>query len=519
MNKPLSPTHNLAIDSGRLWDTLMETAKIGGTAKGGINRLTLTDLDRQVRDWFKAQAGKLGCAIGVDDMGAIYARRRGQRDDIPPIGLGSHLDTQPTGGKFDGTLGTLAALEVLRTLEAAGYETYAPIEIVNWTNEEGSRFAPALIASGVFGGVFERDFAYAQKDRAGISFGQALQDIGYRGPERCGTRKFSAFFELHIEQGPILEREGIEIGVVSGVQGVRWFDVILTGRDAHAGTTPMSARRDAMVGAARAVQAIDRVARAHPPLAMATVGMIEAKSNSRNVVPGEVFFSIDIRHPQYEMLETIESEIKAAIAAICSELSLDANINRIWEQAPVPFHPQCIDAVRKAAAQCGLSTRDIVSGALHDAAYVARVAPAGMIFVPCKDGISHNEEEFSSQEQCAKGAQVLLQAVLEFDRRLAEPGVSALPAGHPKVRAQRARPASSSLSPCGRGCRASAVSEAGEGLFKVWHRPLTRLVARFAPNSPPSPARGEVTELAAREKATRSPSSDGCSRPAAGYCF
>jgi N-carbamoyl-L-amino-acid hydrolase len=420
MTKPINLNHNLAIDSARLWDTLMDTAKIGATPKGGINRITLTDLDRQVRDWFKTQAEKLGCKVVTDDMGAMYARRAGQRDDIPPIGLGSHLDTQPTGGKFDGTLGTLAALEVLRTLDAAGYETYAPVEIVNWTNEEGSRFAPALIASGVFGGVFERNWAYAQKDRAGMTFGEALRDIGYRGPERCGARQFSAFFELHIEQGPILEREDIEIGVVSGVQGVRWFDVTLTGRDAHAGTTPMPARRDAMVGAGRAIDAIDKVARAHPPLAVATVGMVEVKSASRNVVPGEVFFSIDLRHPQDDMLETMESEIKAAIAGIASELKLDANINRIWQQAPVPFHPDCIAAVRKAATLCGYSTRDIVSGALHDAAYVSRKAPAGMIFVPCKDGISHNEEEFSSQEQCAKGAQVLLQAVLEFDRGLAE---------------------------------------------------------------------------------------------------
>jgi N-carbamoyl-L-amino-acid hydrolase len=407
MIKSPNPGHNLTINSERLWDTLMETAKIGGTAKGGINRLTLTDLDRQVRDWFKTQAEKLGCIVAVDDMGAMYARRPGQRD-VPPIGLGSHLDTQPTGGKFDGTLGTLAALEVLRTLEAAGYETYAPVEIVNWTNEEGSRFAPALIASGVFGGAFERDWAYAQKDRAGMTFGQALQDIGYRGAERCGDRKFSAFFELHIEQGPILEREDIEIGVVSGVQGVRWFDVTLTGRDSHAGTTPMIVRKDAMVGAARAIDALDRIARAHPPLAVITVGMVEVKSASRNVIPGEVFFSIDLRHP------------KAAIAGICAEMALDANINRIWAQAPIPFHPQCIEAVRQAAKLCGYSSRDIVSGALHDAAYVSRKAPAGMIFVPCKDGISHNEEEFSSQEQCAKGAQVLLQAVLDFDRQLAE---------------------------------------------------------------------------------------------------
>ncbi|MDI3470034.1 MAG: Beta-ureidopropionase [Pseudolabrys sp.] len=420
MNKPLNPAHNLAVDGARLWDTLMETARIGGTAKGGINRLTLTDLDRQVRDWFRVQAEALGCAVAIDDMGAMYARRKGRRDDVPPIALGSHLDTQPTGGKFDGTLGTLAALEVLRTLEASGYETYAPIEIVNWTNEEGSRFAPALIASGVFGGAFERDWAYAQKDRDGTTFGEALAAIGYKGPERCGSRKFSAFFELHIEQGPILEREEKDIGIVTGVQGVRWFDCTLTGRDSHAGTTPMAARRDALVGAARMVEAIDRIARSHPPLAVATVGMIEARPASRNVVPGEAHFSIDLRHPDDATLETMEDEIRAALAATASDLKLDATLDRIWSQAPIPFHSRCIEAVRRAAGLCGLSAREIVSGALHDAAYVSRVAPAGMIFVPCKDGISHNEEEFSSQEQCARGAQVLLQAVLDFDRQLAE---------------------------------------------------------------------------------------------------
>jgi N-carbamoyl-L-amino-acid hydrolase len=420
MNKPLNPAHNLTVDGTRLWDTLMETASIGGTAKGGINRLTLTDLDRQVRDWFRARAEALGCAVAIDDMGAMYARRKGRRNDVPPIALGSHLDTQPTGGKFDGALGTLAALEVLRTLEASGYETYAPVEIVNWTNEEGSRFAPALIASGVFGGAFERDWAYAQKDCDGVTFGEALAAIGYKGPERCGSRKFSAFFELHIEQGPILECEDKDIGIVTGVQGVRWFDCTLTGRDSHAGTMPMAARQDALVGAARMIVVIDRIARSHPPLAVATVGVIEARPASRNVVPGQACFSIDLRHPDDAMLDTMEAEIRAALAAVADDLKLDAALDRIWSQAPIPFHPRCIEAVRRAAGLCGLSAREIVSGALHDATYVSRVAPAGMIFVPCKDGISHNEEEFSSQEQCARGAQVLLQAVLDVDRQLAE---------------------------------------------------------------------------------------------------
>ena len=420
MQDKFSPNHNLTVNGERLWDTLMDTAKIGGTAKGGICRLTLTDLDREVRDWFKDQAAALGCTVAVDDMGVIYARRRGQRDDIPPIALGSHLDTQPTGGKFDGTLGTLAALEVLRTLHAAGFETFAPIEIVNWTNEEGARFAPALGSSAVFGGVFERDWVHARQDRAGVSFGAALEAIGYRGSERCGARKFSAFFELHIEQGPILEREGIDIGVVTSVQGVRWFECRFTGRDAHTGSTPMTGRRNALIGAARAIEAVDRIARAHPPLAVATVGLLEVKPNSPNVIPGEVFFMIDLRHPQTSTLETIEAEIRAEFETITAKLELQSSCDKIWDQAPIAFDPACVDAVRKAAAICGFSSRDIVSGALHDAAYVSRVAPAGMIFVPSRDGVSHNEEEFSSLEQCRKGAQVLLQAVLDYDRLLAE---------------------------------------------------------------------------------------------------
>ncbi|HZP78146.1 MAG TPA: Zn-dependent hydrolase [Pseudolabrys sp.] len=410
---------NLTIDGERLWGTLMETAKFGGTAKGGINRLTLTEPDRQVRDWFKAQAQALGCTVGVDDMGVIYARRPGRNNDVPPIALGSHLDTQPTGGKFDGNLGTLGALEVLRTLHRAGYETYAPIEIVNWTNEEGSRFAPALIASGVFGGAFDRDWAKTRNDRAGVTFAQALKDIGYNGTERCGARKFSAFFELHIEQGPILEREDKEIGVVTGVQGVRWFECTFTGQDAHTGSTPMVGRRNALVGAAQAVTEVDRIARAHAPSAVGTVGLLEVTPNSRNVIPGRVFFSIDIRDPSLGVLDAMETEIRTALTRIAGELALDLAIERIWEQAPIPFDAGCMASIRRAVAACGYSARDITSGALHDAAYVSRVAPAAMIFIPCWKGISHNEEESSTQEQCAKGTQVLLQAVLDYDAQLA----------------------------------------------------------------------------------------------------
>lgn len=409
---------NLRIRGDRLWDTLTETAQFGGTAKGGICRLTLTDTDRKARDWFGAQARALGCDLAVDDMGVMYARRPGRRSDIAPIAFGSHLDTQPTGGKFDGALGTLAALEVLRTLHDAEFETYAPLEIVNWTNEEGSRFSPALLASGAFAGVFDRDWAMARGDRSGTTFGAALAAIGYRGEERCGARRFSAFFELHIEQGPLLEREGKDIGVVTGVQGVRWFTCVVTGQDAHTGTTPMAGRRDALLAAARAIGAIDAIAKADPP-AVATVGSLEVKPNSPNVIPGEVAFTIDLRHPQREALDRLEAEIARALATVGTELGVGISHEKIWDEAPIAFDAACVAVVRAAAERSGYAAREIVSGAMHDAAYVSRVAPSAMIFVPCRDGISHNEAEFTSPEQCARGAQVLLDAVLAYDRLIA----------------------------------------------------------------------------------------------------
>jgi N-carbamoyl-L-amino-acid hydrolase len=410
---------NLKIDGERLWGELMETAAIGATPKGGICRLTLSDLDRQVRDWFKARAEQLGCTVTIDDMGAMFARRPGQAD-VPPIAFGSHLDTQPTGGKFDGVLGVLAALEALRTLVEAGYETFAPIEVVNWTNEEGARFSPAMTSSGVFAGAFDRAWAVSRQDRSGETFGAALEAIGYRGPEPCGVHALSAFFELHIEQGPILEAEAKDIGIVTGVQGMRWYEASVVGQDAHTGATPMHLRKNALLGAARLVEKIDAIARAHPPLAVGTVGSLEVKPNSPNVVPGEVRFTVDFRHPETAVLDSMEEALFAAVDEVCKKLRLEGTATKIWDQPPVAFDPQCITAVREAATQSGFAAREIVSGAGHDAAYVARVAPTAMIFVPCRDGISHNEAEFSSKEQCAAGAQVLLQAVLNYDRALAE---------------------------------------------------------------------------------------------------
>jgi beta-ureidopropionase / N-carbamoyl-L-amino-acid hydrolase len=407
----------LHIEPQRLWESLMETARIGATAKGGVCRLTLTDLDRQVRDWLKAQCEKIGCSVAVDEVGNMFARRAGKNAELLPIAIGSHLDTQPTGGKFDGPLGVLAGLEILRTLHDRGHPTNAPIELVNWTNEEGSRFAPAMLASGVFAGVFTADYAYARTDRDGKTFGEELQRIGYQGKEKAGTRKFAGMFELHIEQGPILEHEGRTIGIVEGAQGVRWYDVTITGQDAHAGAMPMSLRKDALVGAARVIEWVDVIAR-NVPNAVGTVGAIENKSNSRNVVPGEVFLSVDFRHPDEKCLDWMEMQLRNALAETLTPMQLAFRENRIWASPAVHFSPELIDCVGVAVETAGYSYRNIVSGAGHDSVYISRVAPTTMIFVPSRGGISHNEAEYTSPEDCAAGAQVLLNAVLEYDQRL-----------------------------------------------------------------------------------------------------
>lgn len=409
---------NLAINPQRLWDMLMETAKFGGTPKGGIKRLTLTEEDRRVRDWFKAETEKLGCTVTVDEVGNMFATRPGKRSDLLPIAMGSHLDTQPTGGKFDGVLGVLGALEAMKTLHESGYETNAPVEIVNWTNEEGSRFAPAMLASGVYAGAFTRDYAYEREDRQGVKFLDALEGIGYRGQEAVGAHKFQAMFELHIEQGPILEDKGEMIGVVQGVQGMRWYEVTVTGQDAHTGATPMYLRKNALLGVARLIDRIDAIAQKHSPDAVGTVGLIENKPNSRNVIPGEVFFTVDFRHPDEGILQKMEDEYRAAIPEILEPLKLTWDEKMIWNSPAVKFDPQLIDCVRKGVEKAGFANRDMVSGAGHDAAYIARVAPTTMIFVPCLGGISHNEAESTTLEECGAGAQVLLNAVLEYDSRL-----------------------------------------------------------------------------------------------------
>jgi N-carbamoyl-L-amino-acid hydrolase len=418
----MTSMHNLKIDPDRLWATIMETAQIGATAKGGICRLTLTDLDRQVRDWFVAACEAAGCTVSVDELGNIFARRPGRDPSLPPIAMGSHLDTQPTGGKYDGIIGVLSGLEVLRTLNDAGYETAAPIEVINWTNEEGSRFAPAMLASGVYAGVFDKDYAYGREDREGKRFGDELERIGYKGPVPVGDHKLAAFFELHIEQGPILEAENMTIGIVTGVQGMRWYEVTVTGMDSHAGSTPMPMRRDALVAAARMIEAVNAMALAHKPDAVATVGLIEGRPNSRNVIPGEVFFSIDLRHPSDAVLAVMEAEVEAAVRRIAAASAVEVVFEQTWNSPAVRFDSSCVDAVRRAASDQDFPCREIVSGAGHDAAYMARVAPTAMIFVPCEKGISHNELEKAEPEHVAAGANVLLRAVLDTDARLSGHG-------------------------------------------------------------------------------------------------
>ena len=415
--QPVANPANLKIDPQRLWDNLMATAKFGGTAKGGVQRLTLSDDDKLVRDWFRESCEAIDCIITVDEVGNMFARRKGRDNRLAPICIGSHLDTQPTGGKFDGILGVLAGLEVFTTLHNSGHTTHAPLELINWSNEEGARFAPAMLASGVFAGVFTAQFARDRTDRAGLRYGDELHRIGYEGTEKAGGHKLGAMFELHIEQWPVLEAEGATIGIVTGVQGMRWYEVTINGQDAHTGTTPMHLRKNALLGAARMIMAVDAIGHRHAPDGVATVGLIENKPNSRNVIPGAVYFTIDMRHPDEAVLDAMEAELEAALAEHVPTLTLQYTHKRMWTSPGVQFDPALIDCVRYGAAISGYAAREMVSGAGHDAVNIGRIVPTAMIFVPSANGLTHNEAESTSFEECAAGAQVLLQAVLEWDRR------------------------------------------------------------------------------------------------------
>ncbi|MBM3600578.1 MAG: Zn-dependent hydrolase [Alphaproteobacteria bacterium] len=403
---------NLRINGDRLWASLMELARIGATPKGGVCRLALTDLDRQGRDLFIRWCKEAGCTVTVDGIGNIFARRPGRDNSLPPVMTGSHLDTQPTGGRFDGAYGVMAGLEVVRTLNDAGFETDAPVEIVVWTNEEGTRFSPAMIGSGAFAGVFDLGAELGKTDLEGKTIGAELERIGYKGAAPVGGRKVGAYFEAHIEQGPILEAENKTIGIVTGAQGQRWYEITVVGQEAHAGPTPMARRKDALVGAARMIHEVNRIGHKHQPGACATVGHVQVMPNSRNVIPGRVFFTVDFRNPKDEALTAMDRDLRRACQAISAETGLETEVKEFWYFAPTPFDAACISAVRRGAELGGYSHRDIISGAGHDAVYMARVAPTGMIFVPCEGGISHNEIENAAPADLAAGCAVLLQAVL-----------------------------------------------------------------------------------------------------------
>lgn len=408
-----TPTDNLRINGERLWDSLMEMAEIGPGVRGGNNRQTLTDADREGRLLFQRWCESAGLTVAVDSMGTMFARREGTDPEALPVMMGSHLDTQPTGGRFDGVLGVLGALEVVRTLNDLGVKTRRPIEVVNWTNEEGTRFAPAMLASGVFAGVHTEAWAKARTDAAGRTVGEELKRIGFEGPEPVGQRKLHAMLELHIEQGPILEKEGIDIGVVTHGQGLKWLQVTLTGKEAHTGSTPMPMRRNAGLGAARIVQLVDEVAWSHAPLAVGAVGHMEVYPNSRNIIQGKVVFTIDIRHPHKEVIADMEARIRAGAEKIAADMGLGIEIEQVGAFDPVTFDAGLCDSIRRAAERLGYSHRDMVSGAGHDACWVNRVAPTAMIFCPCVDGLSHNEDEKISREWATAGAEVLLHAALE----------------------------------------------------------------------------------------------------------
>ena len=410
---PVAEMAGWRINGERLWDSLMALAEIGATPKGGCCRLTLTDLDRQGRDVVIGWAQEAGMSVTVDRIGNVFMRREGRNPLLPPIVSGSHIDTQPTGGKFDGNYGVLAALEVVRTLNDFDIETEAPIEVVFWTNEEGSRFVPVMMGSGVFAGVFPLETIYAAQDAQGKTVGEELARIGYIGNQTPGDHPIGAYFEAHIEQGPILEDEEKTIGVVQGVLGIRWYDCVVTGQASHAGPTPMRLRQDALQVATRIMQEVVAIA-GRSKEGRGTVGMVQVSPNSRNVVPGEVRFSIDMRNLSDAAVDEMDRQLRAFITCVQQESGLAVTLQEVSHYPAAPFHADCQQAIADAAARLGYPAREIVSGAGHDAVYMSYLAPTGMIFIPCKDGISHNEIEYASPGHVTAGANVLLQVMLQY---------------------------------------------------------------------------------------------------------
>ena len=407
------PAANMKINGDRLWDSLMEMAEIGPGIAGGNNRQTLTDDDAKGRSLFQTWCDAEGLTMGVDQMGTMFAMRAGTDPDALPVYVGSHLDTQPTGGKYDGVLGVLGGLEIIRTLNEMDIKTRHPIVVVNWTNEEGTRFAPPMLASGVFAGMHTQDWAYARKDSEGKAFGDELQRIGWRGEETVGARKMHAFFELHIEQGPILEAEGVDIGVVTHGQGLNWIQLTLTGRESHTGSTPMPMRKNAGLGMARITELVHNIAMENQPQAVGAIGQCDVYPNSRNIIPGKVIFTIDFRSPSFETQDRMEKALNIGATEIANELGLEIVMEKVGHFDPITFDQGCVDAVKRASDRLGYSSKEIISGAGHDACWINRSAPTAMIMCPCVDGLSHNEAEEISKEWSTAGANVLFHAVVE----------------------------------------------------------------------------------------------------------
>ncbi len=403
---------NFRVNGDRLWESIMEMAKIGPGVAGGNNRQTLTDDDAKGRELFKSWCEKEGLAMGLDTMGNMFARREGTDPNALPVMVGSHLDTQPTGGKYDGVLGVLGGLEIIRTLNDLDIKTKHPIEIVNWTNEEGTRFAPPMLSSGVFASMHTEEWAYNREDSEGKKFGDELKRIGWRGEEPVGERKLHAFYELHIEQGPILEDENVDIGVVTHGQGLNWLQVTLVGKESHTGSTPMPKRVNAGLGMARITQLVDEIALSHAPHAVGAIGHIDVYPNSRNIIPGKVVFTVDFRHPNKEVIQDMEDRMRKGAADIAEKIGLTMDIEKVGNFDPVEFDKDCVEKVRDAAKTLGYSYMNIVSGAGHDACWINRVAPTAMIMCPCVDGLSHNEAEEITKEWSTAGADVLFHAVV-----------------------------------------------------------------------------------------------------------
>ncbi|KAE9977304.1 hypothetical protein EG328_002133 [Venturia inaequalis] len=419
----LSPRYAaFRINATRINALVHESCTWGNTPDGGMNRLTCNDDDKSVRDWFIAETAKYGCHHKIDQMGNIFAIRPGQNNSLPPIGIGSHLDTQPTGGRYDGILGVISGLEVLKTIHENNITTYAPLAVVDWTNEEGARFPPAMLCSGVWGGAFTVDWAQARTDPTGKTLGQELDRIGYKGEVPCSfeANPLLAHFELHIEQGPILDRAEQPVAVVKGVQSIKWYNIEIKGREAHTGTTPMDARNDALLGAAKMIVEVNQFVTKGEVAergGRATIAVINSMPQSINTISGHVQLGLDVRAPADSDVELIDQLCRKRFAEICEEDGLTMELDNFWTSPAVNFDPTMVGCVRDSVKELGCSM-ELVSGAGHDSVYTSRKVPTAMVFVRCKDGVSHHPAEYTRPEDCAAGAQVLLGAYLRYDEHV-----------------------------------------------------------------------------------------------------